>query len=74
MLGEKPATDMEPNWEEGDWGREEGEGEQETVWLSKCTFSWMRRGGDQENLTSLSPGTAENISGGAVGHVLSYCS
>ena len=38
MLREKPATDMEPNWEEGDWGREEGEGEQERVWLSKGIF------------------------------------
>ena len=38
MLGEKPATYMEPNWEEGDWGREEGEGEQERVWLSKGIF------------------------------------
>ena len=32
MLGEKPATEREPeDWEEGDWGREEGEGEQERV-------------------------------------------
>ena len=30
MSGEKPVTVSGPDWE-GDWGREEGEGEQERV-------------------------------------------
>ena len=31
MLGEKPVTVRLPDWEEGDWGRVEEEGEQERV-------------------------------------------
>ena len=31
MFGEKPVAVRLPDWEEGDWGREEGEGEQERV-------------------------------------------
>ena len=37
MSGENPATVSGPDWEE-DWGKEEGEGEQERVYIK--LYSW----------------------------------
>ena len=49
--------------EEGNWGREEGEEEQERVYLVMTPFLSATGGGDQENTTSLSPATAVNPTG-----------
>ena len=61
MSGERPVTVRGP--EEGDRGREEGEGEQERVYLVMTPFWWMTGGADQENTTSLSPVTAVKFCG-----------
>ena len=60
MSGERPVTVRAP--EEGDWGREEGEGEQERVRsFSKLLHSESEET-LQENTTSLSPTTASKFS------------
>ena len=69
MSGEKPATVSGPDWE-GDWGREEGEGEQERVWLVMIPLCCVTGGGDQEKTTCLCPGTASNFSGAPGGSVV----
>ena len=68
MSGEKPVTVSGPDWE-GDWGREEGEGEQERVYFVRYPRCWATGRGNQENVTSLSPTTVWNISGAPDGSV-----
>ena len=59
-----PATVVEVFWWwERDCGREEGEREQEMVYLVRTPLCWVTGGGDQENKTCLFPVTAVNITG-----------
>ena len=67
MLGEKSATNREPEDFKRDWGREEGEEEQGRG----CSYQWLY--GDEsheetkKNSTFLSPATVSNVSGALVG-------
>ena len=62
MSGEKPATVRGPDWEEGDWGREEGEGEQERVKVALRSLHCVSGTTSQENSTCLLPATASKSS------------
>ena len=60
MSGERPVTVRGP--EEGDWGREEGEGEQERVKTVMRLLHSDTGETVQENTTSLSPAIASKLS------------
>ena len=66
VSGENPATVKDPEWEKN-WGREEGEGEQETVQPMFSLLCWDTDGGNQEKTTCFCPATASNISGAPIG-------
>ena len=52
VFGKNPVTEKDPDWEE-ERGREEEEGEHDSIYPIITPFCWAGSGGDQEKFTCL---------------------